>query len=195
VRRRQRGGSVEASRSGNPELRTMTWSTRAFSAVRQPGQLTRRLQHRAGCAGGVAAPPSATWLVASPMQDDLAASRRRRRRRSRGAASCWWLRGLGWYAATASFSSAESERGCRRSPRRWRRGRLVHRIDLAGDVLGRIARSGPPAPFTSLATTAKPLPAAPARAASIVAFSASKLVCAGDVAEINPTTSETRAAP
>ena len=33
-------------------------------------------------------------------------------------------------------------------------------------------------PFTSLATTAKPLPASPARAASIVAFSASRLVCA-----------------
>ena len=30
--------------------------------------------------------------------------------------------------------------------------------------------------FTSLATTAKPLPASPARAASIVAFSASRLV-------------------
>ena len=33
-------------------------------------------------------------------------------------------------------------------------------------------------PFTSLATTAKPRPASPARAASIVAFSANKLVCA-----------------
>src|SRR6186997_3118642 len=32
--------------------------------------------------------------------------------------------------------------------------------------------------FTSDATTAKPRPASPARAASIVAFSASKLVCA-----------------
>ncbi len=32
--------------------------------------------------------------------------------------------------------------------------------------------------FTSEATTAKPLPAAPARAASIVALSASRLVCA-----------------
>ena len=31
--------------------------------------------------------------------------------------------------------------------------------------------------FTSLATTAKPLPASPARAASMVAFSASRLVC------------------
>ena len=34
--------------------------------------------------------------------------------------------------------------------------------------------------LTSLATTAKPLPASPARAASIVAFSASRLVCCGD---------------
>jgi hypothetical protein len=31
--------------------------------------------------------------------------------------------------------------------------------------------------LTSLATTAKPLPASPARAASIVAFSANRLVC------------------
>ena len=31
--------------------------------------------------------------------------------------------------------------------------------------------------LTSLATTAKPLPASPARAASMVAFSASRLVC------------------
>ena len=31
--------------------------------------------------------------------------------------------------------------------------------------------------FTSLATTAKPLPASPARAASMVAFSASRFVC------------------
>ena len=31
--------------------------------------------------------------------------------------------------------------------------------------------------LTSLATTAKPLPASPARAASMVAFSASKFVC------------------
>ncbi len=31
--------------------------------------------------------------------------------------------------------------------------------------------------FTSLATTAKPLPASPARAASMVAFNASRFVC------------------
>ena len=37
--------------------------------------------------------------------------------------------------------------------------------------------------LTSEATTAKPLPASPARAASIVALSASRLVCAGDVAD------------
>ena len=49
-----------------------------------------------------------------------------------------------------------------------------------------------PARFlTSLATTAKPLPASPARAASIVAFSASRLVCAA-ISEIRVTTSPIR---
>jgi hypothetical protein len=42
-----------------------------------------------------------------------------------------------------------------------------------------------------LATTAKPLPASPARAASIVAFSASRLVCAA-ISEIRVTTSPIR---
>jgi hypothetical protein len=37
--------------------------------------------------------------------------------------------------------------------------------------------------FTSDATTAKPRPASPARAASMVAFSASRLVCSGDIAD------------
>jgi len=41
--------------------------------------------------------------------------------------------------------------------------------------------------FTSLATTAKPLPAAPARAASMVAFSANRLVCLA-IASIDPDT-------
>ena len=41
--------------------------------------------------------------------------------------------------------------------------------------------------FTSLATTAKPLPSSPARAASIVALSASKLVCSA-MPEITPST-------
>ena len=41
----------------------------------------------------------------------------------------------------------------------------------------------PARPFTSEATTAKPLPASPARAASIVAFSASRLVLPGDLAD------------
>ncbi len=45
--------------------------------------------------------------------------------------------------------------------------------------------------FTSAATTAKPLPAAPARAASMVAFSASRLVCPAMV-EMSPTTSPIR---
>src|ERR1044071_6196922 len=39
--------------------------------------------------------------------------------------------------------------------------------------------------LTSAATTAKPLPASPARAASIVAFSANRLVCAA-IFEISP---------
>ena len=48
--------------------------------------------------------------------------------------------------------------------------------------------------FTSDATTAKPLPASPARAASIVAFSASRLVCPAMVL-IRPTTSPIFCAP
>ena len=47
--------------------------------------------------------------------------------------------------------------------------------------------------FTSAATTAKPLPASPARAASMVAFSASRLVCAA-ILEISPTTEPIRSA-
>ena len=47
--------------------------------------------------------------------------------------------------------------------------------------------------LTSAATTAKPLPASPARAASIVAFSASRLVCAA-ILEISPTTEPIRSA-
>ena len=48
--------------------------------------------------------------------------------------------------------------------------------------------------FTSEATTAKPLPASPARAASIVAFSASRLVCAA-MPVISPTTAPIFSAP
>ena len=47
--------------------------------------------------------------------------------------------------------------------------------------------------FTSFATTAKPFPASPARAASIVAFSASRLVCEA-MSAISFTTSPMRAA-
>ena len=47
--------------------------------------------------------------------------------------------------------------------------------------------------FTSDATTAKPRPASPARAASIVAFSANRLVCPAIVL-INSTTSPIRLA-
>ena len=52
----------------------------------------------------------------------------------------------------------------------------LDRLDLAADVLGGLAVLRASS-LTSLATTAKPLPASPARAASIVAFSASRLVC------------------
>jgi len=41
--------------------------------------------------------------------------------------------------------------------------------------------------FTSLATTAKPLPASPARADSIVAFNASRLICPA-MSRISPMT-------
>ena len=47
--------------------------------------------------------------------------------------------------------------------------------------------------FTSDATTAKPLPASPARAASMVAFNASRLVCAA-MLRIRSTTSTVRLA-
>ena len=47
--------------------------------------------------------------------------------------------------------------------------------------------------FTSAATTAKPLPASPARAASIVALSARRLVCPA-IAEMAPTTEPMRSA-
>jgi hypothetical protein len=54
--------------------------------------------------------------------------------------------------------------------------RILNRVDLRGDAVG-----GPGGPvrqvLTSLATTAKPLPASPALAASLVALSASRLVC------------------
>ena len=48
--------------------------------------------------------------------------------------------------------------------------------------------------FTSVATTAKPRPASPARAASMVAFSASRLVCAA-IEWISLTTSPIFSAP
>ena len=64
---------------------------------------------------------------------------------------------------------------------------LADRLDRAGGVgldrldpagMSSVARAVSCASsFTSLATTAKPLPASPARAASIVAFSASRFVC------------------
>jgi hypothetical protein len=47
---------------------------------------------------------------------------------------------------------------------------------MTGDVLGRLLPVCTASDFTSEATTAKPLPASPARAASMVAFSASKIV-------------------
>ena len=51
----------------------------------------------------------------------------------------------------------------------------------------------PASDFTSAATTAKPRPASPARAASMVALSASRLVCAA-IAWIRPITSPIRVA-
>ena len=54
-------------------------------------------------------------------------------------------------------------------------GDLLHGTDLLGDLVGG-RRVWWASALTSLATTAKPLPASPARADSIVAFSASRLV-------------------
>ena len=53
----------------------------------------------------------------------------------------------------------------------------LHPRDLFADLVGRLSRSAPASALTSWATTAKPRPASPARAASMVAFSASRLVC------------------
>ena len=72
-----------------------------------------------------------------------------------------------------------------RSPPGWRRpGRRSPRSPCA---------VWPASCFTSDATTAKPLPASPARAASIVAFSASRLVCPA-MSPISRTTSPIRCA-
>src|SRR4029077_4134205 len=65
-------------------------------------------------------------------------------------------------------------------------GRVLDGGDLLGDVVGR-ARGLIGSALTSEATTAKPLPASPARAASLVAFSASRLGCDA-IAEMSPTT-------
>ena len=51
----------------------------------------------------------------------------------------------------------------------------LDRSDLLGDILGRLGGLVGKV-LTSLATTAKPLPASPARAASMVALSARRLV-------------------
>ncbi len=70
---------------------------------------------------------------------------------------------------------------------------LVSWIAAICPVISSVARAvWPASSFTSAATTAKPRPAAPARAASIVALSASRLVWAA-IEEINPTTSPIRA--
>ena len=70
----------------------------------------------------------------------------------------------------------------RSTPSRWpprsRRRRAWMSWICAPISLGRLARSAARSAFTSLATTAKPRPAAPARAASMVALSASSEVCA-----------------
>ena len=55
--------------------------------------------------------------------------------------------------------------------------RLFDRHDVPRDFFGGLAGLGGKA-FTSCATTAKPRPASPARAASMVALSASRFVCA-----------------
>jgi len=55
-------------------------------------------------------------------------------------------------------------------------GVVLDRLDLAADILGRLAVCLASS-LTSLATTANPLPASPARAASMVALRASRFVC------------------
>jgi hypothetical protein len=64
---------------------------------------------------------------------------------------------------------------------------LLNVGDLLGNLLGRLGGLACQR-LDSEATTAKPRPASPARAASMVAFSASRLVCAAMLL-ISPTTS------
>ena len=71
-------------------------------------------------------------------------------------------------------------------------GRALDRGDLRADLLGRLAVCSARF-FTSEATTANPRPASPARAASIVAFSASRLVWLA-ISLISLTTSPIRVA-
>ena len=79
--------------------------------------------------------------------------------------------------------SGRSRRSCRRSPGSPRpRRRLPTGSPRSALAISSVARAVWPARcFTSTATTAKPLPCSPARAASIVAFSASRLVCPATV--------------
>ena len=71
-------------------------------------------------------------------------------------------------------------------------GRPLDLADLRADLVGGLAVCVA-SDLTSLATTAKPLPASPARAASIVAFSASRLVWPA-IVSISCTTSPMRCA-
>ena len=71
-------------------------------------------------------------------------------------------------------------------------GRRLHAGDLGADLAGRLGGLGGER-LDLLATTAKPLPASPARAASMVALRASRLVCSA-IAVISLTTSPMRSA-
>jgi hypothetical protein len=70
-------------------------------------------------------------------------------------------------------------------------GRKLHARDLATDFLGRLGGLSGEL-LTSWATTAKPGPASPALAASIVAFSANSMICSA-IEAISFTTSPVRA--
>ena len=70
--------------------------------------------------------------------------------------------------------------------------RRLHAGDLRADLVGRLGGLRGER-LTSWATTAKPLPASPARAASMVALSASRLVCSA-IAVMSLTTSPMRPA-
>src|SRR6185437_1692111 len=117
-------------------------------------------------------------------------------------AACWVLREISWVAAPCSWTAAAIAvatsltspmmppmllMASMASPATFWMSAICSEISSVAFAVWLASD------FTSDATTAKPRPASPARAASMVAFSASRLVCAAMVL-IRPTTSPIRPA-